>query len=217
MARQNALRPQITTLPTDATGMVQPVDVMHMIPTAKQAKESRAKRNRPWDAKNPVISYRIPANLHAKAKDIRFVVKKAAGRYMTSISSVAAAFMAFSLSHLRSGKLVIEPRPNPERRTLTLHWSEAESGWPQDIKPVNERKKENIRAVVKPVFLGYRYGTDVDQQIRAISKQTGVPSGEVVVFLLSHAIEAYGKGQLILTPESVVVTNKVSPSWDAEK
>jgi len=212
MPRQNAFRHQTTTLPTDSNGLVQPVDVTHMIPTARQAKESRTGRRRDWEKKNPSNSYRVPTELHMQAKEISASLSSIAGEYMSTTSSVAAAFVTFSLSHLRSGKLTIEPRPNPERRTLTLHWAEIENGWPKEIKPL-KRKKEDVLAKKDSVFLGYRWGADIDKQIEAISKQTGVPGGEVVVFLLKHAIEAYRRGQLTLTPEAVVVTNKVTPSY----
>lgn len=212
MARQNAFHHRTTILPTDADGMIQPVDVTHMIPTARQAKESRTRRRRDWEKKNPSNSYRVPSELHMRAKEISASLSSIAGEYLSTTSSVAAAFVTFSLSHLRSGKLTIEPHPNPERRTLTLHWTEVENGWPKEIKPL-KRKKEGVLAKKDSIFLGYRWGADIDKQIEAIAKQTGVPGGEVVVFLLNHAIEAYRRGQLTLTPEAVVVTNKVTSSY----
>jgi len=212
MTRQNALSQQTAELQKDASGMVQPVAVVNLI-TAKQEKESRAKRDRTWEKGNPANSYRIPADLRIPAKDISASLVSIAAEYLTTISSVAAAFMAFSLSHLRSGKLEIAARPKPERRTLSLDWTELENSWPQEIKPRKRKSKDNVLAKEKHIFLGYRWGADMDKQINAIVQQTGVPGGEVVVFLLKYAIQKYQEGQLSLIPKTVTVTNQVNPGW----
>lgn len=212
MTRQNALSQQTAELQKDASGMVQPVTVVNLI-TAKQEKESRAKRDRTWEKGNPANSYRIPADLRIPAKDISASLVSIAADYLTTISSVAAAFMAFSLSHLRSGKLEIAARPKPERRTLSLDWTELENSWPQEIKPHKRKPKDNVLVKEKHIFLGYRWGADMDKQINAIVQQTGVPGGEVVVFLLKYAIQKYQEGQLSLIPKTVTVTNQVNPGW----
>ena len=205
MTRQNAL-------PTPSTGLIQPVEVISLI-TARQEKESRAKRDRTWEKSNPANSYRIPADLRIQAKDISANLVSIAAEYLTTISSVAAALMAFSLSHLRSGKLEIEVRPKAERRTLTLDWTELDDGWPHEIKPHKRKSKDSVLVKENHVFLGYRWGADLDKQINAIVKQTGVPGGEVVVFLLNYAIKKYQEGQLSLIPKTVTVTNQVNPAW----
>jgi hypothetical protein len=213
MTRQNALSPgNSVSLPKDENGLVQPVDVASIIPTAKQAKENAKRDERGWEKKNPSSSYRVPSNLCIRAKDINASLVNLAAEFMTTSSSVAAAFIAFSLSHLRAGKLTIEARPKPERRTLSLDWTETESGWPKEIKAARKKKKDDLRITERSVFLSYRWGADIDKQIEAIAKQTGVPGGEVVVFLLAYAAKAYHAGNLSLTPKSVVVANKVLPS-----
>lgn len=212
MTRQNALPTPSTELKRDSSGMVKPVEVVSLI-TAKQEKESRAKRDRTWEKSNPANSYRIPADLRVQAKDISANLVSIAAEYLTTISSVAAALMAFSLSHLRSGKLEIEVRPKAERRTLTLDWTELKDGWPQDIKPIKKKTKNTVLVKERHVFLGYRWGADLDKQINALVKQTGVPGGEVVVFLLMYAIKKYQEGQLSLIPKTVTVTNQVNPTW----
>ena len=205
MTRQNAL-------PTPPTGLIQPVEVISLI-TAKQDKEARATRDRTWERSNPANSYRIPVDLRIQAKDISANLVSIAAEYLTTISSVAAALMAFSLSHLRSGKLEIEVRPKAERRTLTLDWTELKDGWPQEIKPIKKKTKNTVLVKERHVFLGYRWGADLDKQINALVKQIGVPGGEVVVFLLMYAIKKYQEGQLSLIPKTVTVTNQVNPTW----
>jgi hypothetical protein len=211
MPRQNALERH---LQKDASGLVQPVEVMNIIPTARQEKESRAKRTRSWEKKNRSHSYRIPVELHLPARDLSASLSGIASEFLTSASNVAEAFMAFSLSHLHSGRLTIRSKPNPERRSLSLEWKEVESGRPREVKP-GTKKKKNEWLEARPVFLSYRWSADTSNQIQAIVQKTGVSGGEVVVFLLSHALQAYQAGHLIITPHSVVVTNTVTPSWGA--
>ena len=211
MPRQNALERH---LQKDASGLVQPVEVMNIIPTARQEKESRAKRTRSWEKKNRSHSYRIPVELHMPARDLSASLSGIASEFLTSASNVAEAFMAFSLSHLHSGRLTIQSKPNPERRSLSLEWKEVDSGRPREVKP-GTKKKKNEWLEARPVFLSYRWSADISNQIQAIVKKTGVSGGEVVVFLLSHALQAYLAGHLIITPHSVVVTNTVTPSWGA--
>ena len=115
MPRQNALERH---LQKDASGLVQPVEVMNIIPTARQEKESRAKRTRSWEKKNRSHSYRIPVELHMPARDLSASLSGIASEFLTSASNVAEAFMAFSLSHLHSGRLTIQSKPNPERQEL---------------------------------------------------------------------------------------------------
>lgn len=212
MTRQNILSTPSSELQADASGMVPPVAVISLI-TAKQDKESRSKRDRTWEKGNPANSYRIPIDLRVSAKDISASLVSIAAEYLTTISSVAAALMSFSLSHLRSGKLEIEGRPKAERRSMTLDWTELENGWPQEIKPLKRKSKDSVLVKEACVFLGYRWGADLDRQINAIAKQTGVPGGEVVVFLLRYAIKKYQAGQLSLVPKTITVTNQVNPAW----
>ena len=211
MPRQNALERH---LQKDASGLVQPVEVMTIIPTARQEKESRAKRTRSWEKKNRSHSYRIPLELHMPARDLSASLSGIASEFLTSASNVAEAFMAFSLSHLHSGRLRIQSKPNPERRSLSLEWKEVDSGRSREVKP-GTKKKKNEWLEARPVFLSYRWSADISNQIQAIVQKTGVSGGEVVVFLLSHALQAYRAGHLIITPHSVVVTNTVTPSWGA--
>jgi hypothetical protein len=62
------------------------------------------------------------------------------------------------------------------------------------------------------IVLTYRWGKDVGMQIKALAG-TEVSVGEVVVFLLSYAVEAHKQGHLRLKEEAFVVSQKVSPTW----
>lgn len=126
---------------------------------------------------------------------------------MTTITSVATALISFSLTKVRQGKLKIDAHPNANRRKMALVWEEVEE-WPQEIP----QPESHTRKQIKDVYLGYRWGRDVDAQIKSIAGKTISP-GEVVVFLLDYALTAYKSGRLRFKEEAVVVTQKVSSSW----
>jgi len=179
-------------------------DPVNIIPLARKHKRD----NRAWDRAHRVYSYFIPLTLHEKAKDVRAYILGLAHQHMTSTSSVANALIGFSLAHVRQGKLIIEARPNAHRRKMILTWTEADE-WPQEI-PAQTKRINNTK--VKDIFLGYRWSKDVDSQIKALAG-IEISVGEVVVFLLSYAIEAHKQGRLRLKEEAVVVSQKVSPTW----
>ena len=180
-----------------------PQEPVNIIPQARTQKRD----NRAWDRAHRGMSYRIPSSLHVQAKDIRATILGLAHQHMTSTSSVANALMGFSLAHVRQGKLVIEARPNANRRKMTLTWAES-SEWPQEIQPA----KHTIKMGNSEIVLTYRWGKDVGMQIKALAG-TEVSVGEVVVFLLSYAVEAHKQGHLRLKEEAFVVSQKVSPTW----
>ncbi len=175
-----------------------------IIPLARQQKRD----NHTWDRAHRVHSYFIPSTLHEQAKDVRSYILGLAHQHMTSTSSVANALMGFSLAHVRQGKLAIEARPSANRRKMILTWTEADE-WPQEI-PQHTKCASNNK--VKDFFLGFRWGKDMDTQVKALAGMS-ISVGEVVVFLLRHAIEAHKQGRLRLKEEAFVVSQKVSPTW----
>ena len=181
-----------------------PQEPIATIPLAKDHKRD----NRAWDRKHRGSSYFIPSHLHLQAKDIRSAILALSQKHMTTTSSVANAFMGYALAHIRSGKLVIEPRPNAQRRKMALTWEEADE-WPQEI-PSAIKQKRSLNA--EELYLNYRWGRDVDAQIKALAG-TSIATGEVVVFLLNYALDAHKQGRLRLKEEAVVVAQKVSPTW----
>ena len=176
---------------------------VNIIPQARTQKRD----NRAWDRAHRGMSYRIPSSLHVQAKDIRAIILGLAHQHMTSTSSVANALIGFSLAHVRQGKLVIEARPNANRRKMILTWAES-SEWPLEIQPA----KRTVKMGNSEIVLTYRWGKDVGMQIKALAG-TEVSVGEVVVFLLSYAVEAHKQGHLRLKEEAFVVSQKVSPTW----
>ena len=175
-----------------------------IIPLAQKQKRD----NRAWDQAHRVHSYFIPSTLHEQAKDTRAYILGLAHQHMTSTSSVANALMGFSLTHVRQGKLTIEARPNANRRKMILTWAESDE-WPQEIPQQPKRASNNK---VKDIFLGFRWGKDMDTQVKALAGAE-ISVGEVVAFLLHYAIEAHKKGHLRLKEEAFVVSQKVSPTW----
>jgi len=181
-----------------------PQQPINTIPLAKEHRRD----NRAWDRKHRGKSYFIPTHLNEQAKDIRAFILALSQKHMTNTSSVATALISFSLAHVRQGKLKIEGRPDTNRRKMALTWEEAEDGWPQEISQPAKR----IVKGAKDTYLNYRWGRDIDTQIKALAG-VAISVGEVVVFLLNYALGAHKKGRLMLKEETVVVSQKVSATW----
>ena len=181
-----------------------PQEPISTIPLAQGYKRD----NRAWDRKHRGNSYFIPSHLNEQAKDIRAAILALSQKHMTNTSSVATALVSFSLSHVRQGKLKIEARPDIHRRKMALTWEEKEDGWPQEVlQPMKRVIKD-----VKGIYMNYRWGRDIDTQIKALAG-VAISVGEVVVFLLNYALSAHKNGRLRLKEESVVVSQKVSATW----
>jgi hypothetical protein len=176
-----------------------------------QAKRSEPKRQRAWEKRNPLRSHRIPKALQPEAQMIREAVDGLAEQYMTTHSDIATALMQFALSELRAVHLHFEARPNPDGRKMKIVWS-VKDGWPQEI-PQPKKKQRAPIIEQKDMFLGYRWGRDLDIQIAAEARSDGVTCGEVLVRLMQYALHAYRDGKLRLTEAAVVVKQQVSATW----
>jgi hypothetical protein len=109
---------------------------------------------------------------------------------------------------VHQGKLAIEARPDANRRKMALTWAEVD-GRPQIIpRPARRFAKDGT----KNIYLNYRWGRDIDSQIKELASEFVSP-GEVAVFLLSYALTAHKNGRLMLKAEPVAVTQKVRSAW----
>jgi len=170
-------------------------DPLSTIPIAQRRKRA----NRSWDQAHRGISYFIPTSLNEQAKDLRAAILALAQNHITNTTNIATALIAFSLTHMRQGKLVIEPRPDANRRKMALIWEEVKER-PQKIpQPI----KRVVKDKTKDMYLNYRWGSDVDTQIKSLAGDAISP-GEVVVFLLNYALAAYKRGRLMLKEGAVV-------------
>ncbi len=181
-----------------------PQQPISIIPRAQEKRRD----NRTWDKRHRGSSYFIPLHVHGPAKDIRSAILALSQKHMTNTSSVANALMKYSLEHVRMGRLQIEARADADRRRMTLSYEEVQNSWPQEIP---QPKKNNIKSE-KELYMNYRWGRDMDRQIRALAGKAIVP-GEIVVFLLSYALQSYKKGTMRFKEETVVVAQKVTPTW----
>ncbi|MCL4270794.1 MAG: hypothetical protein KJZ72_14665 [Anaerolineales bacterium] len=205
---------------TSSQELVKPTEPIHLIQTAREAKRSRPKRKRDWEklSEHRSRGYRVPNHLrnmvgekHEKT-GMRYSIRGIADHHMTTTSQVAGAMMTYALSELRAGKIPLEARPQPEGRVMRLDWSIREDAWAQDI-PTPKPRKQRSPLEPKPLYISYRWGSDTDAQIKAVATSLGVTIGEVVVYLLHHAIQSYRSGRLHLHEAAKVVRQTVSPSW----
>ena len=182
----------------------EPQQPISTIPRAQEKK----RENRAWDKRHRGSSYFIPSHLQVQAKDMRAAVLALSQKHMTNTSSVASALMKYSLEHVRLGRLNFGTRPDAERTKMTLTWEAIRDGLPQEIP----QPKKLMTKSEKELYINYRWGRDVDMQIKALAG-TSLAPGELVVFLLHYALAAYRNGTMRLKEETVVVSQKVSSTW----
>ena len=182
-------------------------DPQQPISTIPRAQEKK-RENRAWDQRHRGNSYFIPSHLQVQAKDMRAAVLALSQKHMTNTSSVASALMKYSLEHVRLGRLNFGTRPDAERTKMTLIWEEVRDSRPQEIP----QPKKLMAKSEKELYINYRWGRDVDLQIKALAG-TSIAPGEIVVFLLHYAIAAYRNGNMRLKEETVVVSQKVTSTW----
>jgi hypothetical protein len=181
-----------------------PQQPLTTIPRAQDKK----RENRAWDRKHRGNSYFIPAHLQVQAKDMRAAVLALSQKHMTNTSSVASALMKYSLEHVRLGRLNIAAHPDAQRTKMTLTWEEVKDSLPQEIT----QPKKLMTKGEKDLYINYRWGRDMDMQIKALAG-TSIAPGEIVVFLLHYALAAYRNGSMRLKEETVVVSQKVRSTW----
>jgi len=176
-------------------------DLVASIPVARGKK----REERIWEKANHGASYFIPAPLNEQAKGIRAVILALAQKHMTTTSSVAAALMNYALRDIRQGKLILDARPNANRRKMTLILEDAKE-WPQEIPPPLMRRAVKTE---KDVVLTYRWSGDVNAQIKSLADNR-IPVGEVVVFLLNYALAEYKNGNCKFRETAITLAQEVS-------
>ncbi|NUM48661.1 MAG: hypothetical protein HUU38_28470 [Anaerolineales bacterium] len=153
-------------------------------------------RPRAWEKANRAATYRgVPPQLHARVKEV-------AGELEVIVDEVARVFLEYGLACYQRGDLRIEPVLNMK---LTL-FPKGQRRWyenPQTPTPPTRQKKKPKKQEHKPWRLprvSYRLPASIRQQVDEIRQEKNVPVGEVVTLFLSHALEAYENGRLILQP-----------------
>jgi len=185
----------------------QPADTVAMIPVA------RNKKARSWEKSNRARAYYIPRHLEEKAIAIRDeIVGIAEGINVSAVgytaTDVAVAFMERALFKVEKGVIVLDARADPAYRKTNLICVEVEGkSIPQSI--VRKEKDETK----KQTFLAYRWQVEFDKRIKSLSKQNHIAPGEIVVVLLSKALNAYKNGDLKLIPQPSTVKQTVTGAW----
>lgn len=153
-------------------------------------------RTRTWEKTHRATTYRgVPPQLHARVKEL-------SGELAVNLDDVARAFLEFGLACYQRGELRIEPVLNLK---LTLFpkgqrsWYENSQAPTPPVRNKKKPKKENHKPWRLP-RVSYRLPASIRQQVDEIRQEKNVPAGEVVTLFLSHALEAYENGRLILQP-----------------
>jgi len=185
----------------------QPTDTVAMIPVAKN------KQKRDWEKSNRARAYYIPRHLEEQALIIRDEIAGIAdGLSQFSVwattTDVAIALMERALFKVEKGVIVLDARPDAGRKKAGLVCVDVEGkSTPQTItrKEKGEAKKQ--------FFLAYRWTVELDGKIKGIAKQHHILPGEIVIMLLSSALEAYKNGDLNLIPQPITIRQTVAGVW----
>lgn len=188
--------------PTPTEGGASPPRPIDLIPRPR-----KRTRRRDWERANPTHSYKIPAELHARARTVREALVGLAQRYQTTADDVARALMTAALAAVREGVIKLDYLPNPQGRKMTMEVVR-EGGWPQEELPKPKRKRN-----AKPLVLAFRWSPEIGKEITHLAGDA--PKGAVVVLLLEAALERVKAGKWGLRPRAVAVkqTVEVTNSW----
>ena len=181
-----------------------------------------AKRNREWEKQHPVLRCWVPVHLREKAKDVQSAIKGLAeslsddGKsFATTTGEVARVFLELAWVDIEHGRLLLEPKPNPQGRKMRLVWEEVNEGW-RKVQRVPRGKK--AKQGKGSMWLGYRMLPDEvhlwQGRIQQLAEQHGLAPGEVLVKFLSHGLAAYESGRLVFRKAPVVtqwqITGRIS-------
>ena len=194
-------------MPRRAAFSSQPTDTITMIPVAKN------KQTRDWEKNNRAHSYYIPRHHEDQAIIIRDeIVGISDGLSQSAVwataTDVAVAFMERALFKVEKGAIVLDTRLDPAYKKTGLICVDIEG---ESIPQMITQKEKN--ATRKKFFLAYRWPSEFDKKIKTIANQHHLQTGEVVVMLLSTALDAYKNGNLRLIPQSVTVRQTVAGAW----
>ena len=170
------------------------------------AAKKTTRENRTWDDNHRGKGYYVPDVMREDVVQIRSFCNTNAQKHMTNVDNVARALITHSLEQVRKGILPIIPRPDPKRRNMTLVVVEGK-GWSASGELIVPKKKG---PKLKDLYINYRWGRDVDAQIKALAVSKAIPRGEMAVFLLKYAVDKFKSQELHFKAESVTSGQVVS-------
>ncbi len=154
-------------------------------------------RRRTWEKAHPTFSYKIPAEYHDRARNVREAIVGLAQKYQTTADEVAAALMTEALIAVEEGVITLEFRPKARGRKMGVTVTRGH-GWAQTELPKAKKRKSP-----KPLWLGFRWSERLDKKITEIAQDAA--KGAVVVLLLEASLEQIRNGNWGLRPVPVEV------------
>ena len=167
-------------------------------------------RRREWEKANPAQHYRVPADLHDRARAVRAAIVGLAQKYQATADDVAGALITAALTAMREGEIQLDFRPNPKGRKMAVEIVRGD-GWAQEDLPKPKPRKKASR----PLILTYRWGEDVHKAITNIAAES--PKGAVVVLLLEAALERVKAGKWGLRPRPATIKQTVTVANSRKK
>mgnify|MGYP001205411420 CR=1 FL=1 len=195
--RRNPILPPADNLNSQSSGETKHEAWLDYLPPPRQ----KAKRKRQWEANHRTTLYRgVPSDLRDAVRDIAVALE-------VTVDDVARAFLEYSLQCIRTGTLILDPRPSsrPKAPRMTLFpfhgagW--AVNGWPPvPVAPIAKKRQSSKEVKKWQAVVSYRLPPELHQQIKNIAEDY-LPIGEVAAVMLQHALQAYQSGILILKPQ----------------
>jgi hypothetical protein len=196
---------EILGLSPDGTA---PTSVLDMLNVGKSA----PKRKRNWESKRPAAVYRIPAPLIETAKEAQGKILSCAendetGKPRLGISAdiVADVILRWAIKHIKENPRALPTALNPRSKTgLTAYAAEWEDwdGTPPTTAPRRKTQKKQT-----PRFLiAYRIREKTKNDIKEIAQETGLPLGELFLYLVQFGLTGHDKGRFRIKPTDPEVT-----------
>lgn len=162
-----------------------------------------ARRNRKWEKEHRPYRYvKVPLQ-------VREQVLALAEHLKVTAAEVARACLEYGLECVDDERLVLQVRPNPLGRKMTLFPRDQARGWketqgPHKEIPARRRSHPDREKKIHPA-VSYRFPKELHDNLCGLAMELDVPVGEVVAFLLRHGLEAYQKGKLCFQPAPLSV------------
>jgi hypothetical protein len=189
----------------------QPLD---LIPTVLP----RKKRSRKWEQSHraETVTYRgVP-------HEYREWIEELSEGLAVPRDEVVRACLEFGVNQYRCGQLPFIAYPKAQRMTLfpagdkttfpSLLQNKETCNWLNEAFPVGSKKERRAKKkkdqAIEPgwtIRVTYRIPVILKEEIRSIAEEHTLPVGEVVWFLIDHALKAYRDGRLPLQPVPKVI------------
>lgn len=209
---------EILGLSPDGTA---PTSVLDMLNVGKSA----PKRKRNWESQRPAAVYRIPAPLIETAKEAQGKILSCAendetGKPRLGLSAdiVADVILRWAIKHIQENPRALPTTAlNPRSKTgLTAYAAEWED-WDGTPPVYPTPRRRNKKKQTPKLLMAYRIRETTKNDIKEIAQETGLPLGELFLYLIQFGLTGHKKGRFRIKPTGPEVTFTDADYVDTEK